>query len=624
MTVSLRGYTQGAFSAFGTFSVAWPSGTAVGDMAVFLAATGSDKKPATVFPSGWQQKGVKSDGTSLWWKILTSADIGSPLTVKARVELGAVLTGAAGVGSLGSGESLKIAAGGALLLAGWRFTTDDLTAGKIHAADVVNESYVYKGTARRYNLWLGLMPTAGTAYIDTNAGAFFAVEVLPRTTPYAPTVLLPEDGAYLDYAAPATFTWQANAAAGLPVTECVRMTLRSVSEGGELGLPKYVTLDAGDNVVLSSALAELNGDWSGVAFSTSLLPNNGQWQWTVRTSGTSDRSFGPESDPRVFNLRTKPSVAPTVAGSGLARTVSWTPTITNGSQEWWRVRICAAADATPGNPIHDTGVQPGADVTYAIPTDAGYLNGAAYKAWVEVGQTGGQQTIPTASSSFTVSWTPPTPPTLTVNTSTNPATLTAHGLTGRTHLKVQFTAGHLDHEIMLPVTAASMTISLPLAPYAVPTQYTAAASTIISGVEMWSEPATILATSHDPTPRLVSVNGLDWIPVVVWSDSDRSDSEGVLASYGLGATRPAVTRTPSQGATGTTSLKARTRAELDTLTAWMQAHPTFILRWAPERAGHAWADVPATRMAAVTPRGEERLAQTLLQARIVTFSWVEQ
>ena len=164
MTVAVRGYTQGAYDSDGEQTVAWPSGTAVGDLAVILCATGKNKKPTTKLPAGWVQKRIKSDKTSVWAKKLTAADIAVSLAVTARVQLLQVLSGAGSVGKIGAGESIKVTQdGGALLLCGWKTTDDTLTAtNKIHATDVQNESWVTKGKTRVYNTWFASTATAGT------------------------------------------------------------------------------------------------------------------------------------------------------------------------------------------------------------------------------------------------------------------------------------------------------------------------------------------------------------------------------------------------------------------------------------------------------------------------------
>ena len=467
MAVTLRGYTQGTFSSTGAQSVVWPSGTVAGDVAVVFCATGSDKKPTTALPSGWTRAYVTSDGVSVWWKRLVTGDLASALALTARVQLLQVFAGAAGVGKTGRGESMALTQdGGAFLLCGWKSTTDDLTASaKIHATDVVNSSYLYKGTARKFNTWWVALATKGTAYIDTNASAFLAIEILPQVAPYAPTLLLPDDEAYVDCPGDMDFRWKNNTVGGIPPA-AVRLRVTVHRTFPDPTLVYYLS----DATGWSTSVQSMPG-YSGLSgVYTGPLGVNHSCTWAVASSADGS-TFGPYSDNRTFTTNAKPTVTVSVSGSGLTRTVSWTPTITNGVQVWWRVRICPSADTSPANPIYDTGIVSGADASTVIPATAGWTNGASYKAWVEFGQTGGQQTVPTASSAFTVSWTPPAAPTsVTAQPSSRPMTVSANGLTGsHSRIRLSFTANGTTYTIYATAVVGTVSFDVPLAPYMVAT-----------------------------------------------------------------------------------------------------------------------------------------------------------
>lgn len=630
MSVSLRGFTQGIFTAIGSVSVAHPSGTAVGDMGVVFCETGSDKKPKIVLPSGWTCFGTTSDGVSGWSKILTASDIASPLTVACRTVKYQVLTGAAGTGRVGRGESLTVGTdGGAYLMAGWAYTTDTLTtSAKIHPTDIVNSSYVDKKKGvRSSNVWFDPMVAKGVAYIDTNCTSFLGVEIVPLVQPGAPILDAPTSGAFLD-AGPVSVTVRAttvNPRRLLIRARAVGSSTWNYLQGTLTGIPPAWVYSWSTGSGGIAVTWDDTSRWSGALPSASWLvaPADVEWQAAVSNS-THQLTFGPWSPVSSFSVRTKPTTTVSVSGSGLAYTVSWSATITNGSQQWYRVRVCLASASSPDVPVWDSGVVAAGDTSLALPPDLGWVNGSSYKAWVEVGQTGGQQTVPTASSAFTVSWTPPASPSALAVQAGPPLRVSANGVVSGCRVRLTFTANGVTYTAIQTAAATSVSFDVPLAPYGTPVTYSVDQEQVVSGVGLWSAPVTTVGTSWDRSAYLVVPDLSGWLQVHLDSDTDRADTEGVQVSYGLGASRPTVLRTPSQGLTGKTTLAVQTQADKQTLLDWLAANPSFILRWPPERDGSVYADVPATSMARITPRGEDRYVQRDVQARKVELSWVEQ
>lgn len=638
MAVGLVGYTQGTFAANGQHSVTLPAGTAAGHLGVWVVAPGSDKKPATRMPAGWLMKGSKSDGTSLWVKTFTAADIAAPLVIGSRIELGVVLSGASGVRSIGSGESLKVSQnGGGLLLFGWAATDNDLTSGKIHAADVVNESFTYKGKHRKYNAWWSPMVTAGNAYIDTNAGAFFAVEIVPRVTPYAPTILSPADGLMIDYDGSIPFGWRHNSVSGDPSTQTkFRLHVRPAAGGTDL----YAVSSGGWWL---TDFANVNGSMQEWVVPASSLTDWTDYLWWIQTNETGSTDLSPAAQGS-FSLRPKPSTTVTATASGTVVTVVWHPTVISGAEiAWYRFRVTSAAAAAPDQAqLYDSGMI-AVDPTVGLPADssgdqtsyiggqsARWVNGATYKVWVDFGQTNGQQTIPAASNSVTVSWLPPAGPTSVVcNTAARPITITANGLSGYETLKVEFSVSGKQHTIAAPITSGSMTLDLPLAPYGVLVSYQVSASQVVSGVELWSDPVEAIAMGLDASCYLVADDLLSWMRVVLQADQPHEMAQTNTVAYGLPRpddeqNLPFVDLGPEQGWTGTTTLKSVTMAGRDALLAFWRANDVFVTRWPPEREGNALSDAGSTRMAKVTGTRDERLAQVLLARHLFQFSWVEQ
>lgn len=618
MTIALRGYTQGAYSATGQHTVAWPSGTAVDDIAILFCGAGSDKKPVTKAPYGWTCAATTSDGMSAWWRRVTTADLSAPIAVTARIQLLQVFSGAsAAIGAVGRGESLGVTyAGGALVLCGWKFTPDTLTeSAKIHATDVVNASYVYKGDARKVNTWLSVMSSPGTAYIDTNARTFLGLELFPHRAPYPPTRLSPQEDVFLNYGEDIYFSWKHNSGSNAPQTWA---SLWASASGED-----WQFLRTDGDWQTTEILPFRWTDEFMVAHSTGLT-NNKRYQWMIRTGDSSGFVSSGGDTYGHFNLRPRPTVSVSVTGTDMSRTVLWTPTITNGSQVLYRVRICPAADSVPDAPLHDSGLIAGEDSAYVVPSDIGWENGASYKAWVEIGQTGGQETVPTASSSFTVSWTVPDGPATPTVQPGAPTTVSAAGLTVGRKVRLSYTVGGVARVAVQEVTAASMSFDVPLAPYGIPTTYSIEQSGTVSGVEVWSDPVTVTGISYDARSYVVSTDGLSWRRVVIYRASEPEDTEGISVSYGLGSSTPSVLRTPSQGLRGEDVVIVETQAAKDDLLAWLADNPTFDFRRPPERSRTTLVDVPPLRVARVSQRSESRLVNSQVQLRTIPLSWVQQ
>lgn len=605
-------FTTATYDSDGIQLVAWPSGMTAGTPAAMLVAPGSDGKPKAVVPATWLLKATKSDGTKLYVNPSpTSTEVASPIPVVGRLVMLRAFPGAAGFGKVGTGESLALSVdGSALSLWGWKSTSDTLTvSNKTDPTDVANESYVYGGNTRKYNTWSTVLPTAGPAYIDTNAGAFFALEVLPKTVPNAPTILTPPDGVFVDYGSVIPVSWIYNGA-GKQYVARVRYRVLGTSTW-------YLPVEPS----MFWMQEETYKDWSNY---TLRWANDTTYEWAIATSASSTLQ-SEFSASRTITFRSKPTLTASISGSGLARTVSWAATITNGVQEWFRVRVTLATEVSAENAIYDSGIVAGAEASLALPADIGWVNGGDYKAWVEIGQTGGQQTAPTSSASFNVSWTPPPTPTVSVQISARPLRITVSGLTADHHrVRLSFTAGGVSRAMTQMAVAGSVSFDVPLAPYATPTTYTVAASQLVSGVELWSESTSRTTASTDTSTYLV--DGDDWISAVIYDDEDRVDSEGISVSYGLGATRPTVVRTPSAGEAGKTTFICRSRAAMDAMSGWLRDHTSFDVRWPPERdRSGALIDVPAMRISRTTPRSTDRLAPgTNLQHRLIPVSWVQQ
>ena len=77
MPVTVRGAYSGKVSPAGWTTIAWPAGTAEGDLA--WVHCGGSLSPLGPDSFGWIPVGHKA-----WWKILSASDLSASLTVSAR------------------------------------------------------------------------------------------------------------------------------------------------------------------------------------------------------------------------------------------------------------------------------------------------------------------------------------------------------------------------------------------------------------------------------------------------------------------------------------------------------------------------------------------------------------
>ena len=615
MAVALRAYTQGTTQASGTVSIAWPTGTAAGDLAVVVAQDYSTNGPQT---SGWTRY-----GEGVWCKRVTSTDIATSLTVKGRTTFLQTFTGAAGIGRVRWSHGMTLTTAGAgLFVDGWgpsRITT--LTPGatgrlgsqiRLVTDDTPNAVWFVAASSAVY-----------TSLSDHDDDAtYVAYEILPTAAPNPPTLVTPAAGTQYDTTQTVPFTWQHQSQSS-GSQEAFQLQIRHATPGAW-----YYAVAAGTSLTLTETT--ITSSAQGLTLAAGVLTTGTLYDWRVRT-----RESGTWSDWSTVQ-QLKPVAAPTVTSitvtapaGDLTPVVDWTVTAGVGSQEAWHVRICASADATPDTPLWDSLVTAGTALTTTPPATTGWTNAATLYAWVRVQQTGGLWSAWTKDNvTFAVTWTSPTAPTsVTVSNATTPPRVTISSAISRDGWQLEW---YRDGEWTAYTEAVqsgsgSIYVYVPLCPYGAAVDFRARVFTIVDGVRLYSAWASASAfTSTDTASYVVDAEDPSvYLAVDVLEDAGRSLVQGVSVTYGLGSTRARVDRGQAQGEAGSTTLLTWTLAERDALVTWLTERDSWWLRWSPERAD-ATVDVPATLMALAGKVGWDRLAQLDISPRRVTFPWVEQ
>lgn len=608
MAVTVRGAYSGKVSPAGWTTIAWPAGTAVGDLA--WVHCGGSLSPLGPDSFGWLPVGHKS-----WWKILSSSDLSASLTVSASHVKLVTFTGAGQIGRTSSQSGLTIQTNGSMLL----------VDGARQSSGMAPSTYRQGAEWQDENRWWQAVFTVpcDAGYVSLPGVASgtecYSYEVQPpSTTLPPPTLVEPAAASHVDATLPIVLSWESPhklTPAGLDDQYQVKVitggVTRWVKGDGSLSTTEWPISMSGTDVL-------------SITLPASTLTANAAYTWSVGTQWGPDWVWSPE---RALYPDAPPTMStPTVSSPAgdLSPTVSWTASPGTGVITSHRVWLMPAAATEPGaGALWDSGVLQTATGPDTAPPDSPWTNGQSLKAWVRVHQTGGVSKT-AVSAAFTVSWTPPATPTLAV-TAGSPVQVVVSGVTVGNVVQIEQA---LDGVTWTPLTsrtatATTMTVSSVLAANGTAVKIRARQGSIVEGVPMtsaWSTEQTVTATPDgcwlvDDTDRATA---LKVSPV---TDTRRGIVQGITATYGLGATRARVDSTPQAGERGELVLATDTLAERAELLAWLKDRSVWWLVMCPDD-GQPHRPIRATR---VSPPEWERLAQTALSSIYhLPISWVEQ
>lgn len=608
MDVVLRGWTQMTAQA-SSVSVAWPAGTAAGDVAVVVTDGGS-----TLAQRGWT-----SHVEGVFAKTLVAADYAAPLLVDDTLAALQVFSGARGIGSTryrtGSAGLTLSEAGAGLLVHGWSQRWDgDIDPDTARLGDKVDHEHYMNavwwvaGTATGY---LGLSGT------DRDA-SYVSYEVLPMTVPAAPIVTGPTAGSYVDAAAAIGVSW---IAAG---QTAVKVKLTKVSDSSVVYLLADGTVTATETAITTSLLS--------ASIDAGVLTAGQAYDLRIATANAA--GWGAYSTASRFTPLARPTVdtiTVTSPAGDLSPTVAWTMTAGMGVQQGYRVRLCPSADAAPTAPVWDSGVRSGAALAVTAPADTAWANGADLYAWVDV-MDGAQWSASTRDdATCVVSWAPPATPSAITATNVAGGPLQVSVTRGMLTVELWYKPSGADDYTYLSYMSGSVAdpavFDVPQAGYGVAIEYAARTRSIVEGQTLYSGWRVTAApvASTDMGAYLVSTTDCtDYLPVRVAEDGRRVLAQGVATSYGWSAGFARVDRSLSAGQSGSTVLISDTTTDRAAVVAWLTGRAVWWMRWNPERHESTYADVPATRMAMSSAVSWQRLAQVAIQHRHVSFDWVEQ
>ena len=603
MPVGLRGYTQGSKAGVG-YSVAWPAGTAAGDMC--LVHTGGTYTNLGPQGSGWTPTGHKA-----FWKILTDTDLAGPLIVNASHVKLQVFSGARGVGRTSTQNGLKVQGVGSYL-----YVESSRSAASIAPA-TYRLGVEWRDERGYWQASYALASGAGWAAVPSmgSGTTSYSYELMPASVPSAPILASPAAGATINQAAAQGFSWQHQSAfeqTGYRLRLTTGATVRWVDSSG--------ALQATEQSVTSSA--------QQATVNASVLTSGAAYTWAVATQDANGWSV--YSAERAVNPIAPPSVTSVTVASpaeDLSPEVSWAATAGYGVIEAHQTWIAPAAVTNPekSGALWTSGVIANTVSPDAAPSTVPWVNGQSLRAWVRVWQSGGVSAI-ASSDPFTVTWTPPAAPTVTVDVTASPPLVSVTGVASGRAVQIE---QRLDGTTWTPLatrTASSSTlpgIPSPLAAIGTPVGVRARQAAIVDGVPMWSAWSAVVTATAAPAGCWV-VDDSDratYLVAHLASEGAREKVQGITASYGLGAASGRVDRTPEAGERGSLVWIVDTQAERDALLAFLDARSVFWIVFPPDDG----VALPAKRVARVSPRSWERLAQTtLIPHRHVPLSWVEQ
>ena len=602
MAVGVRGFIQGQIASAGTV-LSWPAGTAAGDLALVHCG-------GTYPNSGPQSPGWTPVGHKAFWKVLTSADVGSSLTVNASHVKAAVFTACKGVGRTSTQNGLNVQGSGSYL---WVETSR--SASPIAPA-TYRQGNEWKDEGGYWQASYALASGAGWAAVPSmgSGTTSYSYEVLPASAPSTPILTSPEAGASVDQTQTVTFGWEHQssfAQTGRRVRLTTGATIRWIDGAGALQTTEQ-------SVATASTAATLNASalTAGAAYTWAVATQDANG-WSVYSS---ERALNPIAPPTVS------SVTVSSPAGDLSPAVTWAATAGSGVLTAHQVWICAAADTDPTvAPLWTSGVLANTVSPDTAPSSTAWTNGASLKAWVRVWQTGGVYRA-LSSAAFTVSWTPPSKPTPAASSAASPPTVTVSGVASGRVVQIEQRLDGVTWSPLATRTATGSTVgplASPLAATGAAVSFRARQASVVDGVSMWSSWSIVVSVTAaaagcwlvDDTDRSV------YVTAHLREESPREVVQGISTMYGLGASGARVDRTPEAGESGSLVWICETQAERDTLMAFLAARTVFWIALPPD----AGVGLPARRVARTTQRAWERLAQTgLIAHRHVPMSWVEQ
>ena len=595
---ALRGYIQGQNTGRNT-SLAWPSGTAVGDLCWLY--TGGDLPQSGPQSSGWTPVGHKA-----WWKILDATDIAGPLVVTAERIKAAVFLGADRIGNVSAQASVKVGAGDWMIVDASRRSSPVVS----DATWRIGNEWV--STTGNVQATLGrAASTSGTLMIPVNSGVeAFAYQVVSEALPAAPALSAP------------------SALQRFSTLDLVRFAWRN--RGGTLRYSIVELVGPMGTRTLKDDGTLYNGTWNlapteAITLAAGLAA--GTYTWRARTENYTGQ--GPWASPAVtFYVDVPPSIGTITVtspfGSVTPRVVA-SATAGYGAIEQTRVTIAPATSTNPQQEaVWTSGVQLGSGVDETGAADAPWINGQSLRAWVTVWQTGGVSTT-TVSAPFTVSWTPTAAPVVTL-TAGSPPRVNLSGITPWNKVQVEQQIGGVWGPLVTTeVALTQVSFGSPMLAIGEPVKVRARQATQVSGAWLWSDWVETPTQTLPPVGCFLvdDANRSVYTVAHLHEEGAREIVQGITTTYGLGASEARIDYSVQAGLSGEMTLAARSTYNAGLIKEWLSNRTVWWFIFPPEGVGTLYPQRPV-RMRRTSPVIEVRAAQSArLPDRFYPISWVE-
>ena len=199
MPVTVRGAYSGKVSPAGWTTIAWPAGTAVGDLA--WVHCGGSLSPLGPDSFGWLPVGHKS-----WWKILSASDLSASLTVSATHVKLVTFAGAGQIGRTSSQSGLTIQTNGSMLLVDGARQSSGMMAPATY-----RQGAEWQDENRWWQAVFAVPCDAGYVSLPGVASGTvcYSYEVQPpSTTLPPPTLVEPAAASHVDATLPIVLSWE--------------------------------------------------------------------------------------------------------------------------------------------------------------------------------------------------------------------------------------------------------------------------------------------------------------------------------------------------------------------------------------------------------------------------------
>lgn len=611
--------------------VTWalPAGTQAGDLIV-AAHVGFDYELPPGFTAavsgrmgvlGWLVRGGMMVSTRWATAGMSSVGWSGPRrTSWAGVMAVFVLRGTTGVGRVRSNVmSVPVRDGGAAVFLAAGYSAPGVPSGPSWSATGVLSRPVLSMELHGRWGWQDSPPGGGTLGGEVSPGWGVAVELLPPAGPFAPELVTPEDGVEVTVAAdaPLTVGWRhrPSRSGGSQSGYELRVTRAGVTQYWNVAGQAW------------SSSAVINpGSSQQTLLPPSALVLGQAVQWQVRTRETLDGQWSPWSPARTFTRVAPPTV--TVTGptgtvtDNLAPLVTWTPTTPRGIQTAYRVEVLSAANV----PLWDSGVIAGSGTSLQLPPTIAWQRLAVHQVRVTVQQSGGSWSLP-GTRSWTMTWTQPAAPSITLDTS-GAGVGVAVSAGAALVVEVQRSTDGAQF-VQFATWTGGGKIRDVFATYGLPTRYRSRTGTVLDGQRLWSDWVTsdpITSTDHCSYIASAVDPVATWQQLHIRADGTRRHVRETAVGYGLGDTRPRVSHGPHRGMAGSMEAHTDTAADTDALEALLLSGEVLQVRMPADGRTITDRDLPEIMTVAVAAAPtRNRLAHTaLIKGRAINFEWVEQ